>query len=390
VTSPALVQLHVTTDYALGDRVFYRSEELLPHRRRTEAAFDALPPALEFACLLVNRVSKRNVREKDRAALEELFTRDRDGCILELRRFWLEQNVAVITPAVSGARDSSWQRVNASIGDLRADLFNHVAERPFARVARKLRQWGRRLARWCSPRPPCGLHVVFLGPDGVGKSTVIEGVTRALTPAFLRTDYFTFAPSILPRRNKPKTHDGAEARPADTGPHALPPRSYPASLLKAGWWFLCYTVGYLLTIHPAKARSSLVINHRYFVDAIVDRRRYRYSGPVWLLKLIWRFVPRPDLFILLDAPAEVIWPRKREVAFEETARQRQAYRDLIAHLPNAHVIDAAQSPDKVVADVNRIILDHLATRLARRIDSAGKSASPTARPASSGREVKAE
>src|SRR5687767_16040180 len=107
--------------------------------------------------------------------------------------------------------------------------------------------------------PESGLHVVFLGPDGVGKSTVIEAVQHRVADAFLQVKYKTFAGSLLP--NKPKA-----------SPHALPPRSKPASLLKAGWWLWCYTVGYATATHPVRARGGLAINHRYLVDAIVDRK----------------------------------------------------------------------------------------------------------------------
>ena len=70
------------------------------------------------------------------------------------------------------------------------------------------------------------------------------------------------------------------------------------------------------------------------LDAIVDPKRYRYGGPIWLLNLIWKITPKPDLIVLLDAPAEVIQQRKKEVPFEETAERllatvRPAYAQLV-------------------------------------------------------------
>ena len=205
-------------------------------------------------------------------------------------------------------------------------------------------------------RPPCGLHVVFLGADGVGKSTVIDAVRGQISPAFTGTDYHTFAPSLLPAK--------MQAKPS---PHAYPPRSLPASLLKAGWWLVCYTAGYALVTHPARARSRLVLNHRYFLDAIADTKRYRYGGPVWLLRLVWRVIPKPNVIILLDAPPEVIQSRKREVPPEETARQRTAYRRLVEPLPYGHVISTARPLDEVAAEVDRIILGVVAEKAARRL-----------------------
>jgi len=210
-------------------------------------------------------------------------------------------------------------------------------------------------------RPRFGMHVVFLGPDGVGKSTVIESVQNEIEPAFLRTGYQTFAPSLIPTK----------LQPTKNLPHELPPRSLPASLLKAGWWFICYTIGYVATVQMVRGRAGIVLCHRYLVDAIVDPKRYRYSGPKWLLKAIWRLVPQPDLIILLDAPPEVIQKRKQEVPFEETARQREGYRELVAHLDNSVVVDASQPLEKTVADVNDAIVSFLRRRMADRFQWGG-------------------
>jgi thymidylate kinase len=91
-----------------------------------------------------------------------------------------------------------------------------------------------------------------------------------------------------------------------------------------------------------------------------------------LAKLVGRVFPQPDLVILLDAPPEVLHARKREVSFEETTRQREAYLELVHQLPNGHVVDASKPVHEVVADAERIILDHVAARTARRLKSRGR------------------
>jgi thymidylate kinase len=114
------------------------------------------------------------------------------------------------------------------------------------------------------------------------------------------------------------------------------------------------------------ARATLVLNDRHFVDILVDPKRYRYGGPLWLLRLIWRLTPKPDLIVLLDAPPEVLQARKQEVPFDETARQRNAYVSMVAGLENGHLVNAAQPFEHVVNDVGGIILRLLASRIARR------------------------
>jgi thymidylate kinase len=67
-------------------------------------------------------------------------------------------------------------------------------------------------------------------------------------------------------------------------------------------------------------------------------------------------VPRPDLWILLDAPTEVLRARKQEVSTAELDRLRGAYNELIRGLPHSHVVDAAKPLDAVCQEVEGLIL----------------------------------
>jgi thymidylate kinase len=204
---------------------------------------------------------------------------------------------------------------------------------------------------------PDGLNVVLLGPDGAGKSSVIAALGSKLIGPFSRSVCHGFAPSLLQHLR--------QGNRSTSEPHALPARSFLTSLIRAAFWFVYYTFGYVMR-HLALARSTLVLNDRHFVDILVDPKRYRYGGPLWLLRLIWRVIPRPDLVVLLDASPEVLQARKQEVSFAETARQRRAYLSLVRSMGNGHVVDATQSLDQVTRDVSDIILRHLAMRIARR------------------------
>ena len=134
--------------------------------------------------------------------------------------------------------------------------------------------------------------------------------------------------------------------------------------MKAAWWMWCYTFGYLCSVHPTRARGGLAINHRYLLDAMIDPKRYRYSGPTALLRLIWTFAPKPDLIVILHAPPEVIQQRKQETAPEETVRQCAAYRQLAASLPNARLIDTNRPINETVDEVTNLILSCSAARAA--------------------------
>ena len=110
----------------------------------------------------------------------------------------------------------------------------------------------------------------------------------------------------------------------------------------------------------------MVLIDRYYYDFFVDQRRYRLAVPALLVRLGHFFLKKPDLVVLLDAPAAVLQSRKQEVAAAETERQRVAYRELVNGLSNGVVVDATQPPEKVGASINRAILDFMALRTVKR------------------------
>jgi hypothetical protein len=80
--------------------------------------------------------------------------------------------------------------------------------------------------------------------------------------------------------------------------------------------------------------------------------------------------------ILLDAPADVLWSRKREVPFNEVMRQRDAYRKIAQGLPFAKVINAAQPLPDVIRDVDMAIVDYYERRTAERLGLNAPSIAP--------------
>lgn len=349
--SPCFLPLDVSASYDLNNRTFYAGEEILKSRRRHKM-FWVPAVDLEFGGYLVRKIAKGRLEDAHGRRLSELYRRDPVGCRQQVGRFWGAGSAGLI---LSAADSGDWSQVRRDLRRLRAELLRRATIRHPLRVARNwLSSTVHRAKRWL--RPEHGLSIIFLGPDGAGKSSIVRAVCQDWAPAFFQTTCHSFPPALLNRCPDVTC----------TSPHAVQPRSYVASAVRAIlYWFIYYRFGYYVTIHPALARFTLVLYDRHLVDALVDPKRYRYSGPAWLLRLIWRFVPKPDLVILLDAPAEVIQARKQEVSLEETRRQREAYRSLVGTIPNGSIVDVARPFEQVVADVNALILRFLATRVAR-------------------------
>jgi thymidylate kinase len=212
----------------------------------------------------------------------------------------------------------------------------------------------RRVRRWSQPT---GLLMAVMGPDGAGKSTLIEHLVQAVGPAFQHHRIFHWRPMLLWRRKSK----------CDTSkPHGQRQHSCSWSIARLSAHLLDYWLGYWLVIRPLLARSGLVVFDRYFDDVLIDPKRYRYGGPLWLARILQRVIPKPDLVLVLDASEKVLLSRKQEVAPEELRRQRQLYSRCVKGATGTRVISAADSVSHVVAEAATAVIEQLSRRFERQ------------------------
>lgn len=204
-------------------------------------------------------------------------------------------------------------------------LLRHVVRRDRTRPNRWPRRLARAPARVAALRDLSrrrGLSVAVVGPDGAGKTTLVEGLARSL-PLPTRIEYMGLT--------------GGRLRRAD----AL---RIPGLVLaaRAGILWLRYLRG---ALH--RARGRIVLFDRYTLDGAVPSGRALTLAGRLSRRVQRRICPLPDIVILLDASGATMHDRKGEYAPEVLETWRAAYARLRADVDVLEVIDAEQPADAV-------------------------------------------
>ena len=141
--SPVCLQLHVCSNYEMSGRIFVSDEELLTGRRRQEGFWT--PPAdAEFACVLINRISKLYLTEVHADRLSRLYAMDPHGCEKQVSRWLSPVNAQGV---VHAARNGAWHSIQKNLPSLRKELLSRGQA---ISVHQKLSRFVAKMSRWCA------------------------------------------------------------------------------------------------------------------------------------------------------------------------------------------------------------------------------------------------
>ncbi len=210
-----------------------------------------------------------------------------------------------------------------------------------------------------------GVVVATVGTDGSGKSTVANELEQHLQRIGFttRTAYFGMARGNLPgvgiaRRLLGIAAPGGEVVSQDSagGTSEPTPPSKHQGLRKVAAWYYAFEYGwrYLSTVAGPRRRAEVVICDRY----VYDLRESPWPGSPASAFVEW-LVPRPDVMVLPDAPAELIHARKPERSLSEQRRQQVKFRELLAESPGRYanlIVDTSGQEVDATQPVVRAVL----------------------------------
>ena len=334
----------------------------LQNRQRREHTY-VLAPADEFFTLFLHcLLDKGNFRDARRERLIEL--RRQIGKDNAVQKNVTEYFARYLAPVLA------WDMLAAAIDN---DEWQTILQRRKAVVRHLFRRapivgaWRRISTTMLRRLRPLlfmlrgrGVSVALLAPDGAGKSTLAQSLTK---DNFLRAKLVYMGSNIaastvgLPTtkwlHERLKARNGVRKKKKNLGFIALKVFSFINRLVEQ-WYRAGAALGYLL-------RGRLVVFDRYIYDSWLNKpaktpwKRLRR-------KMFESICPTPDLVVLLDAPGKMLWERKHEHTPEWLEQQRRGYLALKDRVPQMRVVDATQQADVVRREVTAMIWNQHGSR----------------------------
>ena len=205
--------------------------------------------------------------------------------------------------------------------------------------------------------------MVFVGPDGSGKTTIIENLRSRLSSNYrVEVNHIRF--NLIPRAGNLKAFIKAlfKLKISNVNRKSESSLDPPTGRYIYGpdiplWkiiFLLCYEVfdyvfGYFIVF--GRGRDSILMFDRYIYDYYTEKNWS--NTPIWFMNILLLLVPKPDyIFFLKNDPIEIN-RRKNELSIDDIDIVNKRIITLLSDKDNFVTVDTNNSPD----DMAQIILD---------------------------------
>ena len=337
VATDCWLKLDVVSDIRFGRRlrVFRTSlaADCLAYREPSDGIYVASPEDELVTLLLHCLLDKGQFAEDKCRRLGELVQRIRRPHYVtaQIARYWPGLSWGWIASAVA---HGEWEALLATRPIVAGALAQHHSRIGIARLVRASAL--RKIAHYVRLVKPYAPGIALLAPDGAGKSTIANQ---------LRTHFFFPVDSVY------------------MGLYSGPGRAHGRLRGLSGLRLIVLQWQRYLRARGHQAQNHAVIFDRYTYDALLPAASASRLARTrrWILA---RACPAPDLVVVLDAPGDLLFSRKKEHSARVLEQQRQAYLHLQAVLPSSVVVDATRKPEQVRRTVTALLWNQFQKRLA--------------------------
>lgn len=344
-----LHRIDICTDYVRKCKIILKDKFLLSKTKNVVVEKVELKIAnnvINFIYYLIKKIRKNHISEEDFRFL--LYLYDQNICQEYIAIFFRSKSINIIFQSLI-KKDVSI--INNNLRLLNRSIKNYYL---FSYLKNKIFNIKRLCNRFFKPT---GLSIAVLGPDGSGKSSLISSLSNEVRFIGRKNKFVHFWPD----KNLNKKNIIVQSNP-----HEKPPYNFFLSFLKLLYCLSRYTVETYFINRFLRIKSTIIWFDRHFIDLLVDPLRYRIKINKKIIYFFLKFVRKPDILIILDVNPNLIRSRVREVSYQETCRQINAYK-LICREFDTILLDGNKSIDMTVKEAKFKILKKV-SYLNKRID----------------------
>lgn len=219
------------------------------------------------------------------------------------------------------------------------------------RIVPSVRRSFDNLVRYVSPP---GLMISLTGPDGSGKSTIIEALVEQDREFHSGQFVLHLRPHYLPPLSSigtfRRTKDSKNSSATVTQTHnSLSFVANIAQICRLVYYWADYVIGYWLKIRPLLAKDFVVVFDRYFYDYYFDFDQKAVREMNVLVRFLNYFVPSPTYNFILVADPKAINLRKNELSVEEIEAQYKRINRSFSNRENSRYVTTDDNLELTVA-----------------------------------------
>jgi len=308
------------TKIATKSFVWVDSNFLLKNRIHCEKDFYILSLGAEAAILFLKEIlAGFPVKEKYRLRIRELVKEDPRSFNQVLSTHFGQK---ITKELLEISLNRKWEEAFKKRRELwKILILNTIYHQPIEQISHFFRFLWEYMKEYF--RFQKGISIAFIGPDGVGKTTISQGIKNKFKKfPFKKIYYYHGQFGFFPELSK--IYNFLSFKKKNSSPYPTEknlPNKFRALLHLfyygledfLSWpWFLW-----------GRIRGKIFLFDRYFYDFVATSIHRQI--PLWLFFTISKFIPHPDLtFIIFARPGE-IYRRKKEWPIEELEKQLQAF-----------------------------------------------------------------
>ncbi len=209
--------------------------------------------------------------------------------------------------------------------------------------------------------------LVFVGPDGSGKTTIIENIRTKLSPKYkVEINHIRF--NNIPRAGNLKALIRSIFKKG-----IIPPNTITKSYLTAPekqyvygpnfpLWKITliltyeifdYILGHFILFHSKK--DSIVVFDRYLYDYYTEKDWS--NTPLWFMNFLLLLAPNPEYIFFMENTPQEINKRKNELSVKDIEIVNKRTRALLSRKTNFVPLDTNKSPDQLAEVVFSLLVN---------------------------------